>query len=219
MIALEELAEYRLVDAERRTRAAYSRDYYRRNRDKCIEAAKARNAQLTPEERERKREVNAYWQTNPSNAASIEASHAKYYEANREAAIARAGLINKEQYAKHREVRLVAAIQKHAKDPRKRMLSGAKARAAKAGLPCTITLDDIVIPTHCPVLGIKLKPIAGQGAGGKDCSPSLDKLVPSLGYVPGNIAVISHRANMIKRNATTREIAKLYRWMSQHIGS
>ena len=37
-------------------------------------------------------------------------------------------------------------------------------------------------------------------------SPSLDRIDNSKGYVPGNIAVISMRANMIKNNASLVEL-------------
>lgn len=40
-----------------------------------------------------------------------------------------------------------------------RMFIAAKARAKKSNLPFNICEDDIVIPTECPVLGIKLKQI------------------------------------------------------------
>jgi hypothetical protein len=46
----------------------------------------------------------------------------------------------------------------------------------------------------CPVLGI---PIILGGKLSKN-SPSLDKMVPGLGYVRGNVLVISHRANTMK---------------------
>lgn len=40
-------------------------------------------------------------------------------------------------------------------------------------------------------------------------SPSLDRIIPTLGYVPGNVWVISHRANELKRDATLQEIQML----------
>lgn len=75
--------------------------------------------------------------------------------------------------------------------------------------------DDIVIPTECPVLGIKLNlKIPNRGDRGDNLrnydSPSLDKIIPSLGYAKGNIWVISYRANTIKNNCTFEEIQKLY---------
>ena len=85
------------------------------------------------------------------------------------------------------------------------MYYNAKKRAKDKGVPFEITREDIVVPTHCPILGIKLE----RGIGARnyvDTSPSLDRIVPEKGYVVGNIAVISMRANRIKNDATTDEL-------------
>jgi len=37
-------------------------------------------------------------------------------------------------------------------------------------------------------------------------SPTLDRLVAAMGYVPGNVTVISFRANTIKNNACVGEM-------------
>ncbi len=105
----------------------------------------------------------------------------------------------------------------NSRDPEKFLLRLARRRSAEKGLPCSITEDDIVIPDVCPVLGIQLfRAKTGfryPKFGGKDNSPSLDKIVPELGYVPGNVAVISWRANSIKTNATLEELEKLVVWL------
>jgi hypothetical protein len=93
------------------------------------------------------------------------------------------------------------------------MLDSAKYYAKKKGLPFNLELSDIVIPEFCPVLGIKLN-INNVGKP-KDDSPSLDKFIPTLGYVKGNVQVISFRANWIKQNATLAEVHKLYQWMEK----
>ena len=62
---------------------------------------------------------------------------------------------------------------------------------------------DIIIPKRCPLLDIPLQDC--KGAAG-DSSPSLDRLLPHLGYVKGNIIVISHRANQIKNCASVDEL-------------
>ena len=74
-------------------------------------------------------------------------------------------------------------------------------------MPCTIRASDITIPATCPVLGIPIHvaPLQGKRAPSAG-SPSLDRLIPEDGYVPGNIRVISHRANMLKNNATIAEL-------------
>jgi hypothetical protein len=58
----------------------------------------------------------------------------------------------------------------------------------------------------CPVLGIKMTRYTGRG-GPMDDSPTLDRIVNELGYVSGNVRVISNKANRIKTNATCEEVA------------
>jgi hypothetical protein len=79
-----------------------------------------------------------------------------------------------------------------------------KKRAKEKGLEFTLELADIKIPSHCPMLGIPLYPTSGQAAHAN--SPSLDRLDPRKGYTPENTAIISHRANTIKNNATPEEL-------------
>jgi hypothetical protein len=83
----------------------------------------------------------------------------------------------------------------------------AKFRAKKYNLPFDIEIKDIIIPTYCPILNIKLerKPY-GEGKSFQSSSPSLDKIEPSKGYIKGNIMVISMKANAMKSNATIDEL-------------
>lgn len=93
-------------------------------------------------------------------------------------------------------------------NPEQGLLESARGRARKGGFACTITIADIIVPEFCPLLGIKLE--RGKGSGGfRPSSPTLDKIRPELGYVPGNVWVISHRANAIKGNATLLELQLL----------
>jgi hypothetical protein len=91
-------------------------------------------------------------------------------------------------------------------NPDRRMLNAARRTAKAKGLPFNLTLEDIVIPAKCPVLGINLEPQAGERAGN---SPSLDRIVPALGYVKGNVVVVSWRANLIKCDATIDELERV----------
>ena len=94
------------------------------------------------------------------------------------------------------------------------MLKGAKDRAKKFNVPCTITVDDLmaIMPDVCPVLGIPLDFLATRMC---DRSPSLDRFYPELGYVRGKVFVISNRANRLKMNATVDEIRMLLNWMTE----
>ena len=86
------------------------------------------------------------------------------------------------------------------REPISHLITQARARAKKRGLPCTITKEDLVVPERCPTLRILLN------QGDLQSAYSLDRVRPSLGYVPGNVRVISFRANSIKRDATPEEI-------------
>lgn len=85
-------------------------------------------------------------------------------------------------------------------------------RAMRDGIPFDLIEADIVIPERCPVLGI---PLMVGTWGDTDASPSLDRFIPSLGYVRGNAAVISNRANRLKSDGTLAEYISLVRWMCE----
>ena len=89
----------------------------------------------------------------------------------------------------------------------RRMVNTARARAKASGIPFSITVDDIQWPTHCPAFGLELDYI-NRGRH-KHNSASLDRIVPEVGYIPGNVIVLSLRANILKRDATISEICAL----------
>ena len=92
-------------------------------------------------------------------------------------------------------------------DPVKYLWWAAKRRAEQRGILFSITLADVVVPTHCPVLGIELS--FGQGRGRANNAPSIDRKIPHLGYAPGNVEVISMRANWLKGNGTADELRRV----------
>ena len=96
---------------------------------------------------------------------------------------------------------------RNARNKVSQILGRLKHRAAKAGIPFNLEREDIIIPTHCPILGIELK--WNQGKGYHPDSPSVDKINPKLGYVKGNVRVISARANLLKNDATVEELEKV----------
>lgn len=89
------------------------------------------------------------------------------------------------------------------------MVYGARKRAKQEGLPFILSVDDLVVPTHCPVLGVKMV------VGHRDNAPSLDKVVPELGYVKDNVAVMSKRANRIKDNASLAELQQIVSFLKK----
>jgi len=93
-----------------------------------------------------------------------------------------------------------------AKNPVKALFAGRKSDAKKRGIEFTITERDVIIPEVCPVLGI---PIVASGGSRTNNSPSIDRIDNNKGYVPGNVVVISWRANMLKKDATIEELIKM----------
>lgn len=91
------------------------------------------------------------------------------------------------------------------------MFNTAKSRATKNNILFNITIEDIVIPEFCPALGI---PLFKVGHKMTDNSPTLDRIVPSLGYTKENIIVISNKANRIKSNASINEIYLVFKWLT-----
>lgn len=86
-----------------------------------------------------------------------------------------------------------------------KLLQLARSRAKEKGIELSITPDDFRPVTHCPLLGIPLD-FSKKGKGPCPNSPTIDRLDSALGYVPGNVWVISHRANSIKRDSTLGEL-------------
>lgn len=75
----------------------------------------------------------------------------------------------------------------------------------------SISFGDLVFPTHCPILGIELDYFSQDGR--QENSPSFDRIDPLKGYIKGNVAVISWRANRIKNDGTAEEHEKIAKFM------
>jgi len=97
-------------------------------------------------------------------------------------------------------------------DPAAMLHQRAKGRAAAYKIEFTITKEDIVVPTHCPVFNKPLKSYKTR-CDDRPWAPSLDRIDSNKGYVKGNIQVISWRANNLKRNATVDELEAVAAFM------
>jgi len=98
------------------------------------------------------------------------------------------------------------------------MVIRARRRAKKYNVPFDVGVEDIHIPKRCPILGIKLEHAIGR-SGGKPNSPSLDRVIPKLGYVRGNIQVVSGLANRLKSDATPKELLRFAKWVMKTYGA
>jgi len=91
----------------------------------------------------------------------------------------------------------------------------ARLRAKEHGLPYDVSIDYLmsIFPEDsvCPVFGT---PMVWGEADGKNNSPSLDRIIPELGYVEGNVVWISTRANRLKQDASLDDMKRLYTFYS-----
>jgi hypothetical protein len=93
-------------------------------------------------------------------------------------------------------------------------LKQARWRAKRKSVPFSIVVEDIYLPEYCPVLGTRLNYFRSSGRNRYNV-PSLDRVDPNRGYEPGNVRVISHRANTLKNNATISELKAVIRYMEE----
>ena len=89
--------------------------------------------------------------------------------------------------------------------PERALWDRAFKRAKRNAITFSLARGSIAVPPTCPALGIALE-IRGSRAA---CSPSLDRIVPEHGYIPGNVRVISDRANRLKSNRNIEQLRRL----------
>jgi hypothetical protein len=143
---------------------------------------------------------------NAAKRAHDNALARKYYWANPERSKERS---RRQRAANLEKIRARDRVRQRARniaDPARFLFRGAKKRARLRGVPFGLTLADIIVPAVCPVLGIQLSVGAGRST---DASPTLDRIVPPLGYIRGNIIVISNKANRIKNDATIEDLRRV----------
>jgi len=87
-----------------------------------------------------------------------------------------------------------------------RLWNNAKKNSRYKGRSFNIEVSDIIIPDICPILGLTLL----RGSIDKNCNSdalaSLDCIDPEMGYIKGNIWVISFLANKMKQNANREQL-------------
>lgn len=92
----------------------------------------------------------------------------------------------------------------------RRWHSQIKTRSKKDGIIFNISPDDLYIPKVCPVFGGVLSKNLPA------CSkmlPTVDKIIPELGYTKENIQILSMQANVMKSKATKLELFSFAGWV------
>ena len=106
-------------------------------------------------------------------------------------------------------------------DPKVRQIqvacAKAKDRAQKNNVPFSLTTDYLqsIAGDECPIFRTPL--VWGQSKRGRgiplDNGPELDRIVPDRGYVEGNVAFISRKANRIKGEGTMVQHYAIADWI------
>jgi hypothetical protein len=139
-----------------------------------------------------------------ANRAAINEQRRDYYKRNP----AKHKEYQRRSDERNKTKRLASRRRYYLQNPVIYLLIAAKDRAKKKGLPFNLTKADIIVPDLCPVLGvpmIRTTPTA----------PSVDRIRPELGYVRGNVAVISRRANHLKNDGTLAELRAVVAWLEK----
>ena len=98
------------------------------------------------------------------------------------------------------------------------LTSQTKGRATNLGVPFNEQdVRDVLknCSSVCPVF--KTDFVLGEGLGPKDHSPTLDRIIPELGYVSSNMCVISWKANRIKNASSLEDLQQLTEWLQNVI--
>ena len=96
-------------------------------------------------------------------------------------------------------------------------VKGAKRRAKVRDIPFSLTEEylESIWTGVCPVFQTRLR-LPGHGGNERTATkPSLDRLVPDKGYVPGNVIWISLRANQMKNDGTSDDLFRVAEWLQQ----
>ena len=146
--------------------------------------------------------------------------HKKRYEENKEALLER----QKRYYEENKEAISERRKGWYEKNPVSATIISlyrtAKNRAKAKGLPFTLTKEWVVERIEwgkCELSGIPFNLEVGRGVSGP-FSPSIDKIVPELGYTPENSRMILCGINSLKSTGTDEEMWKIINAMIDYKG-
>jgi hypothetical protein len=139
-----------------------------------------------------------------NNKEQVKAKAKQYYHDNKEKVL--------EDVKKYREANRPLIKEKgkeyYRRKLRNRLLNAARARARRFGYEFDLTLDDIIMPRFCPLLGIEMFVTNGVKCS-KHSSFSLDRIDSSKGYTKDNVWVISMKANSMKSDSNYEDFKKM----------
>lgn len=99
----------------------------------------------------------------------------------------------------------------------------ARVRARRSGVCFEQDLGQSIIgsgiPDNCPCCGVMFDYYTVPPRSERNPSPSLDRLIPELGYTAKNTRVLCHRCNCIKNNATADELEQIAAYIRRETGA
>ena len=100
--------------------------------------------------------------------------------------------------------------------PFKLKATRAKSRSQYLNVPYDLDAEylESIWTGKCPVLGVDI--YLHEVDRSDEYAAELDRFIPSLGYVKGNVHFMSRRMNRLKNNVSTKELKQLITWMEKH---
>lgn len=104
-------------------------------------------------------------------------------------------------------------------DPFKSLIRCKKCESKKKEIPFNLDAEYLrsIWTGVCPIFKISIE-IGIEGCGSHK-SAHLDRLIPELGYIKGNVNYISGRANRIKYDASLMELKQIANWLEHQLES
>lgn len=129
---------------------------------------------------------------------------------------ARYRVLTPEQRAAFTGQVLAASRARREQDPRGEILKRKAASARHSGVEFSITAADLDWPTHCPVTGVELYYGGDTGRrGARADAASIDRIDNGLGYVPGNVVIVSYWVNARKGDASPEQLQAIAAFYSK----
>ena len=195
----------------------YQKKYRQNNRDKIAEKAKKYQQNNRDKIAERKKKYDQ------KNKVEIAEYGRKYRQKNKDKIAEKAKKYqqnNRDKIAEYgRKYRQKNPYQTQAYS----LSNSARNRTKKKNIP--IDFDFISTPNmlnwlkrqpRCECCNVEFDIGIKNGKGRPPNSPSLDRFYPEKGYVKGNVFLICGRCNILKRDATVKELETIVAWMKQN---
>lgn len=108
------------------------------------------------------------------------------------------------------------------KNPVKALHNTCRHSAAKRGLECTITLEDVeqlAAPMTCSMTGLPLTWERSGTSKARPWAPSIDRIDCSVGYVPGNVRIVCWAFNQARSDYSDEVVLTLARALVMNQGA